>query len=86
MEQDWQKFNIPGLADDSVKEKLELIRLARLGLWASQHGVPALKSAAEQVTWRDEKNQKIILTYGFHIERAQEALAKLPDAKPKDPE
>ncbi len=35
-----------------------------------------IKKTAEQVTWVDEKNQAVILTYGFHIESAQNYLAK----------
>lgn len=39
--------------------------------------VEALKKAANQVTWVDEKNQKVILTYGFHVESCQKALEKI---------
>jgi hypothetical protein len=46
---------------------LEVLRYARLGLWAEIHAIPFLRQSAE----RD--------AYGF---RAEEALAALPKEKP----
>ena len=34
----------------------------------------ALEFCAEQVIWHDEKNQDVILTYGYCVNRAREAL------------
>jgi len=33
---------------DNADEYAELLRLARLGLWAKEHGIPAMKEASYQ--------------------------------------
>lgn len=45
-EENWRKLT-PTIEDgDIVSNNLELIRLARLGLWAEEHGIGALKRFA----------------------------------------
>ena len=44
---------------------------------ALEIAVEALKNAANQVTWVDEKNPKVILTYGFPVESCRKALEKI---------
>lgn len=53
----------------------ELLRLARLGLWAEKHGVPAAKQYAEMQDWGYDHSLNGDCDYGF---RAREALAALP--------
>jgi len=39
----------------------------------------ALKFCAELPVWHDEKNQKIILTYGYGTEKARKAIEQLEE-------
>ena len=53
----------------------ELIRLARLGLWAEKHGVAAVKIYAELEDWGYDHSSNSKCDYGV---AAEEALAALP--------
>jgi hypothetical protein len=58
------------------EEAAELIRLARLGLWAEKHGIPALESYSGEVANVGEDEVYIGRT-------ADEAIAALPTLPPK---
>lgn len=45
--------HLKSTAMPSPKEKHELIRLARLGLWAEKHGISALTQYADPANWKD---------------------------------
>jgi len=57
-------------------EHLEVCRLARLGLWAREHAIPALR-------FYSEVRHPIHQEYEFKTEKAHEALAALPAAEQK---
>jgi len=64
---------------DSEKRNHKTFREAAEGyiekLKKSREGLrEAVKFNADLVTWCDDNNQKIILTYGYGVEKAREAL------------
>lgn len=76
-----RSLNIGEVAIDSKEELLELIRLARLGLWAYEHGIPTLKFYRDTKSsiW-DESTAPPTLhpSFGYGPYEAGKALAALP--------
>ena len=61
------------LYKQDMDEKQELLRLARLGLWAEKHGVPALRSVTVRDPW--DKGSGVAPEA---VDDAKRALEKLP--------
>ena len=60
----------------------EIIRLARLGLWAAEHGIPMLKCVAfvtRKVSSREESGATAEGLANTLLDRVESALAKLPE-------
>lgn len=58
-------------------ELSDLISLARLGLWAKEHGIPTINNTAQQ--WAAGYTaQEAVYNYHFNLERCNKAIAALP--------
>lgn len=76
IEEALEKTNVTLWGACSVDEEPELVRLARLGLWAREHGVEAVRLYAVMSDWGYDHEPLGDCDYG---ETAREALAKLPE-------
>jgi hypothetical protein len=67
------------LGDFTEDEASEVLRLARLGLWAEKHGAPALRLADEELQDRNNLGMKEGLAlYRKAMGVVEDALAALP--------
>lgn len=65
-------------------ESFEIIRLARIGLWAQDHGIPAIEKLYNlKISFRQQSwfNGKQLGTVDDWLNPAPEALAALPKYK-----
>lgn len=61
-------------------ERQELVRLARLGLWAQEKGIPALE-CGNKIQFNGKTGLLIESTWDIWQEKLQTALAALPGKK-----